>query len=93
MFRELAIIVVAITVAAPALAQTRVDGYVRKDGAYVPPHVRSAPDGNRSNNWTTSPNVNPYTGERGTRSPNTFDPPRTTNPYGSNGLYGSQRRY
>jgi hypothetical protein len=42
-----------------------VHGYVRKDGTYVPPHQRSAPDGNFGNNWSTEGNVNPYTGEDG----------------------------
>lgn len=44
----------------------RVRGYTRKDGTWVPPHHRSAPDGRFSNNWSTAGNVNPYTGELGT---------------------------
>src|SRR5262249_15067893 len=44
-----------------------VRGYVRKDGTYVQPHYRSAPDGNFYNNWSTTGNVNPYTGEPGTK--------------------------
>jgi len=48
-----------------------VRGYVRKDGTYVAPHYRSAPDGNFNNNWSTKGNVNPYTGKEGTKtSPN-----------------------
>lgn len=46
-----------------------VRGYTRKDGTYVAPHHRSAPDGDTSNNWSTRGNVNPYTGQPGTRSP------------------------
>lgn len=42
-----------------------VRGYVRKDGTYVAPHMRSAPDASFQNNWSTSGNVNPYTGEEG----------------------------
>lgn len=45
-----------------------VNGYYRRDGTYVQPHYRTAPDGNISNNWSTSPNVNPYTGKTGTHS-------------------------
>ncbi len=45
-----------------------VRGYVRRDGSYVAPHYRSAPDGNPYNNWSTYPNVNPYTGQQGTRT-------------------------
>lgn len=44
-----------------------VRGYTRKDGTYVAPHMRSAPDGNFSNNWSTLGNVNPYTGTPGTK--------------------------
>src|SRR5690242_11556610 len=43
-----------------------VKGYYRKDGTYVQPHKRSAPDGNFDNNWSTKGNVNPYTGKPGT---------------------------
>jgi hypothetical protein len=45
-----------------------VQGYYRKDGIYVSPHYRSAPDGNPYNNWSTYPNINPYTGKQGTKS-------------------------
>jgi hypothetical protein len=41
--------------------------HVRSDGTYVNGHFRSRPDGNRSNNWSQYPNVNPYTGKVGTR--------------------------
>jgi hypothetical protein len=42
-----------------------VHGYVKKDGTYVAPHNRSAPDGNLNNNWSSQGNSNPYTGEDG----------------------------
>jgi endonuclease YncB( thermonuclease family) len=44
-----------------------VRGYFRKDGTYVAPHKRSAPDGNFDNNWSTQGNINPYTGQVGTK--------------------------
>jgi hypothetical protein len=44
----------------------RVRGHVRKDGTYVSPHFRSAPDRSFSNNWSTKGNFNPYTGRDGT---------------------------
>jgi len=47
----------------------RVRGYYRKDGTYVQPHYRSAPDGSPYNNWSTKGNVNPYTGEEGRKDP------------------------
>lgn len=48
------------------LGQVHVRGYTRKDGTYVSSYVRSRPDGNFYNNWSTVGNVNPYTGKRGT---------------------------
>ena len=50
-----------------------VNGYTRRDGTYVAPHFRSAPDSSVDNNWSTYPNVNPYTGQQGTRSPRMND--------------------
>ena len=54
-------------VAATVSADVYVRGYYRSSGTYVAPHYRSNPDGNFSNNWSTYPNVNPYTGKQGTR--------------------------
>ena len=44
-----------------------VSGYYRKNGTYVQPYHRSAPDGDFSNNWSTRGNINPYTGQMGTK--------------------------
>ena len=56
--------------ALPVLAgDAYVDGYTKRDGTYVQPHWRSAPDGDRSNNWSTLGNVNPYTSQPGRKSP------------------------
>jgi hypothetical protein len=57
---------------------TSVKGHYRKDGTYVPPHTRSAPNKSYNDNWSTSPNTNPNTGKQGTNPP-TWDnkaPPR-----------------
>ena len=64
-----------LLLAAPALASdTYVPGYLRHDGTYVAPHYRSAPDATPNNNWSTQPNVNPYTGQPGTRTPESVTP-------------------
>jgi hypothetical protein len=67
----LALIAAVLTAAtfSAADAASRVRGYTRNNGTYVAPHMRSSPDRSYNNNWTTRPNVNPYTGQRGTRSP------------------------
>lgn len=46
----------------------KVKGYYKKNGTYVKPHYRSAPDSSINNNWTTRGNVNPYTGADGIRA-------------------------
>ena len=46
-----------------------VRGYFRSDGTYVQPHYRSAPNNTVLDNWSTKGNVNPYTGQAGTRNP------------------------
>src|SRR5258706_10041350 len=57
-----------------------VRGYTKKDGTYVAPHQRSAPDGNFDNNWSTKGNVKPYTGEESTRGK---PPARSGSPKGT----------
>jgi hypothetical protein len=55
---------------------TTVRGHTRKDGAYVAPHHRTAPDSSKSNNWSSKGNSNPYTGKAGTVDPNRPRTPR-----------------
>jgi len=45
-----------MSVATPIFADTYVNGYTRKDGTYVRPHVRSSPDSSRANNYGPSEN-------------------------------------
>lgn len=66
-----------------AQGSVNVRGHVRRDGTYVPPHTRTAPNSSRSDNWSSQGNVNPRTGEAGTVDP--YKP----QPYGSG---SSQRR-
>ncbi len=60
-------LVVLMLSTSSSLADVYVHGYCRSNGTYVQSHYRSNPDGNFSNNWSTYPNVNPYTGSVGTR--------------------------
>jgi len=54
------------------------NGYFRPNGTYVQPYFRTAPDDIAYNNYSTYPNVNPYTGQVGTRHypPLTYEPPQ-----------------
>ena len=46
-----------------------VSGYYRQDGTYVEPYYRTRPNRTETDNYSSSPNVNPYTGELGRRKP------------------------
>jgi hypothetical protein len=61
---------------ATASAQVHVRGYTKKDGTYVAPHMRSSPNSTTLDNYSTKGNVNPYTGEPGTKDPNPYDAAR-----------------
>lgn len=54
-------------------ADTYVGGYHRSDGSYVEPHMRSDANETPLDNWSTKGNVNPYTGEEGTRNINPYE--------------------
>jgi hypothetical protein len=68
-------------IAAPAVAQAQyygygsnpqsheVQGYERSNGTYVAPHHQTNSNGSTYDNYGTRGNVNPYTGQTGTRSP------------------------
>ena len=42
-----------------------VNGYYRSDGTYVQGHYRTNPNSTNRDNYTTKPNVNPWTGKKG----------------------------
>lgn len=46
-------------------SQVHVNGYYKKNGTYVEPHYRSAPNSTKSDNYSTVGNTNPYTGQQG----------------------------
>jgi len=49
-----------------------VNGYYRKDGTYVQPHTRSAPDDSPTNNYSMPGNYNPNTGTITPGDPNKY---------------------
>lgn len=53
----------------PHNSTVRVRGYIKRDGTYVTPHYQTAPNATRLDNWSSKPNVNPYTGKPGTKDP------------------------
>jgi hypothetical protein len=44
-----------------------VSGYVRSNGTYVSGHFQTNPNGTRNDNYSTRGNINPHTGEPGTK--------------------------
>jgi len=44
-----------------------ISGYTRSNGTYVQPSHATNPDATRNNNYSTKGNVNPYTGQYGTK--------------------------
>ena len=70
-----------------AIGDEYVDGYFKKNGEYVAPHYRSDPDGKFDNNWSTKGNVNPYTGQPGTK----VTPPSDYG-YGSGSYSGEKKK-
>jgi len=63
-------------IATPAISQVNVKGYMKKDGTYVAPHVRTKPNSSTNDNYSTKGNYNPNTGQQGTKSPdNTYKSP------------------
>lgn len=75
MMVSLSLLAVAAKTKGSSGGAVHVKGYTRKDGTYVAPHTRSAPNHTRSDNWSTKGNVNPYTVKVGTK------------PDGSSGAY------
>lgn len=59
------LIVLVLTFASSAFADTWVDGYYRSDGSYVQGHYRSSPNSNSYDNYSTKGNINPYNGQQG----------------------------
>lgn len=76
--RAVILAAIGVFMTSDALAQVSVRGYTRKDGTRVRPHMRSSPNSTTSDNYSTKGNINPYTGEPGTRNPTPSAPRAST---------------
>lgn len=93
-------LLIALSLAGTAWAGDHyVRGYSRKDGTYVAPHYQTNPNSTTSDNYSTRGNINPYTGQPGTKpdtrpaygaystpsysQPSYGAPARQPDPYGS----------
>ena len=64
-----------------------VGGHYRNNGTYVNGYHRSSSDSTTLNNYSTKGNKNPYTGQIGTKNPDSTNSFRTN--YGSRNSFGS----
>jgi len=71
--------------ATSAFADNYVRGYTKSDGTYVAPHYRSEQNSNRSDNYSSQGNTNPYTGQRGSQRNENSDPPAYNKNHGNYG--------
>jgi hypothetical protein len=60
---------VALSANSFAAGDHAVRGHIKKDGKYVAPHRSTNPNNTQRDNYSSKPNVNPYTGKQGTREP------------------------
>lgn len=69
--------------------QVHVQGYTKSNGSYVPSHMRTAPNNTNRDNFSTKPNINPYTGQPGWINPDSkenksfYNTPSSTYPTAS----------
>ena len=49
-------------------ADQHVNGYYKSNGTYVDSYMKSSPNNTKSDNFSTYGNVNPYTGQAGTKT-------------------------
>jgi len=80
MKRMVLITVLILFAATFCFADVYVQGYYKSNGTYVAPHYRSDPNSTTLDNWSTKGNVNPYTGQYGTKPAYPSPPSRTSTP-------------
>ena len=72
--KTIALIITAVALSIASYAQvnpnsTYVNGYHKSNGTYVKGHYRTKPNYTNRDNYSTKPNVNPYTGKKGYNQP------------------------
>ena len=77
-----------------------VGGHYKSNGTYVQPYYRTSPNNTVYDNWSTYPNVNPYTGQTGTKNYNnsynnnsSYDSKNYNNTYYNNSYYTQPQQY
>lgn len=70
-----------------------VKGYMRKNGTYVEGYHRTTEDNSVNNNYSTSGNLNPYSGQSGHEKRNEDQGDGSYNSGNGEGSTGSHRRH
>lgn len=67
-----------------ASADQYVNGYTKSNGTYVQGYTRTSPNSTTSDNYSTKGNINPYTGQEGTKNEYPQNGNNMYNAYGNN---------
>lgn len=70
---------------------TYVNGYYKTNGTYVDSYNRTTPNKTINDNYSTYPNVNPYTGKQGSIKPDYYSTPKYNNSIYSAPTYSTKR--
>lgn len=65
----IAIFAIAIPTVSAAQSSHSVRGYIKSNGTYIAPTRATNPNRTKVDNYSSKPNVNPYSGAKGTRDP------------------------
>jgi hypothetical protein len=68
-------IALLLAVGVASAADQSVKGYIRKDGTYVQPYHRTAPNNNLYDNYSSQGNTNPWMGKQGSEHNEFSNPP------------------
>ena len=63
------LILITVYTSSLAVGSHRVRGYTKSNRTYVAPHRQTNSNRTQRDNYSYKPNVNPYTGKRGTKTP------------------------
>ncbi len=63
------LILITVSTSSFAVGSHRVRGYTKINGTYVAPHLKTYSNHTQRDNYSSRPNINPYTGKSGTKLP------------------------
>lgn len=91
--KRIVAIVAVLGLSSGAFADQYVNGYYRRDGTYVQPHLQTEPNQYRFDNYSSKGNVNPYTGQAGHQRNEYTSPPAYNQNYGNQNYNNTNRQF